>query len=76
LADLVDEVRGALPRIGQYRDAVKGDGDLELVVERIGQVERLLESLAIVRSATDEAHRAAARDAVEHSRAQVKGPLP
>lgn len=75
MESIIDEVRGALPRVEQYREAVKGDPDLELAVNRVDQVERFLEALAVVRAEGGEERREAAVAELQDVRASLKGPL-
>ncbi len=73
---LSEQVRASLPSLDALREQVRGDPDLELVVERIEQMELLLEGMAELKAAEGQEQRAAAEAKMMANRQGLRGPLP
>ena len=73
---LPERVRASLPSLEDVREQVRGDPDLELVVQRLDQMELLLEGMAELTAAEGEAEHAAAEKKLTANRQGLRGPLP
>lgn len=72
---LPERVRASLLPIEKLKGQVRGDADLELVIQRVEQIELLLEGMAELRTATNDTERAAAEKKVAVHRLVLSEPL-
>jgi len=74
--NLPERVRASLPPLDALKEQVSGDPDLELVVQRLEQMELFLEGMAELKAAKGEAEHAAAEKKLIANRQGLRGPLP
>jgi len=70
------QLRASPSPVRKLKEQVRGAPDLELVVQRVEQIELLLEGIAEIESARNDAERAAAEAKVAANRRSLGGPLP
>jgi len=73
---LPGQLRASLPPVSKLKEQVRGVPDLELIVQRVEQIELLLEGIAELKGARNDAERAAAEAKVAANRRSLGGPLP
>ncbi|GEM_PF-2137995 len=73
---LSERVRTSLAPLDRLKEQVKGDADLELVVRRVEQIELLLEGMAELAGAGNDAERVAAGKKVAVNRLLLGESLP
>ncbi len=73
--DLLKQVRASLPPLDGFREAVRGDPDLELVVTRVEQIELLMEGIAGLRGTSDDVTRRAMEARVAEMRYKLRDSL-
>ena len=69
------ELRACIPILEKIKKQVRGDSDLEMVVQRIEQIELFLEGLAELKAAQDHKQRVAAELKVAGNRHKLEGPI-
>lgn len=73
---LLESVRASLPSVEKLKEQVRGNPDLELVAQRVEQIELLLEGIAELKGARNKAEQAAAEAKIAANRQYLRGVLP
>jgi len=69
------ELRACIPALEEVKKQVRGDPDLEMVIQRVEQIELLLEGIAELSAAGNATLRAAAELKVAANRQKLQGPI-